>query len=106
MIKATRRMSSVTHAACVHEVMTGITRIAPDGNVILRTHCNAGDFVRLAGLPTFAQTPYFKIPILTSQKAPTLGWGTRVTGRLIPAFWLPRRGIRHVPGGSKSHRQH
>src|ERR1700675_2218726 len=43
MIKATRRMSSATHAPCVHEVMTGITRIAPDKNLILRTHCNAED---------------------------------------------------------------
>src|ERR1039457_6150212 len=44
MIKATRRISSATHAPCVHDVMTGISRIAPDVTPIPRTHCNAADF--------------------------------------------------------------
>jgi hypothetical protein len=35
MIKATRRISSATQAACVHEVMTGVTRITPDVSLAL-----------------------------------------------------------------------
>src|SRR5450631_4414849 len=44
MRSATRRMSSAIHAPCVHDVMTGVTRIAPSVRLMLKIHCNAAHF--------------------------------------------------------------